>query len=486
MSSNLRNTSSGRRGSALLLALVATLVLAGMAGAIMAVSGSFKQEGTAFTDESRALYVAEAGLSQGIVAAQLLGVPANPPPAGTVVGQAGSMDAPMSFGEGGYWNTIVENGDATWTVTSFAQVASHERGVEAVLARNVDSIYDSALFAGNTGGDPLYDMEFGGKGLQADDINGNVYSGGNVIVEGDATIDGQIKASGEVTGATGISGTLPVPDIPGMKYETNNDYDVAAIFQAEGKSATNAGLGGTAKQVPEKSPAHIFRLNPSDRTADTGKTVKDDYFLEDPYEAVSTSSTVSASKGTHITLSGQDGNPGVNGSGKVYYIDGNLWIHNKNIFSFTMWNGKADAVKATFVVKGNIYFSDNILYQDADYDGVAFISIKDAKVKDSGNIYFGDPTFGTLEQMDAFMYAENDFYDNNLSASGSAKVTVNGNMTAGNKVEINRDYGTQHSKLTVNHDDRISTGELELAGLPTSTNPDEPWVVATWREVPVQ
>jgi hypothetical protein len=485
MSTTNRNTSSGRRGSALILALVATLVLAGMAGAIMAVSGSFKQEGTAFTDESRALYVAEAGLSQGIVAAQVMGVPANPPPAGTIVGQAGSMDAPMAFGEGGYWNTIVENGDTTWTVTSFAQVSDHERGVEAVLAQNVNSIYDSAVFAGNSGGDPLYDMKFGGKGVQADDINGNIYSGGNVIVEGEATIDGAIKASGKITGETGTAGTLPVPDIPAMKYETNHDYNVKDLF-AKATYKSHADLGGSAYQVEEKNPAHIFRKNPSDRTADTSKTAKDDYFLEDPYETVSTSSSVTASKGTHLTLSGQDGNPGVNGSGKVYYIDGNLWIHNKNIYSFTMWNSKADAVKVTFVVKGNIYFSDNILYQDNEQDGVAFVAINDKSLKDSGNIYFGDPTFGTLEQMDAFMFAENNFYDNNLSASGSAKVTVNGNMTAGNKVEINRDAGNQHSKLTVNHDDRISTGELELAGLPTSTDPDQPWVVATWREVPVQ
>jgi hypothetical protein len=88
--------------------------------------------------------------------------------------------------------------------------------------------------------------------------------------------------------------------------------------------------------------------------------------------------------------------------------------------------------------------------------------------------------------MDSFMYAENNFIDNNLSATGSAKVTVNGNMTAGNHVDINRDYGSQHSKLTVNHDDRIVTGELVLAGLPSSVDPDQPWLVATWREVPVQ
>ena len=86
---------------------------------------------------------------------------------------------------------------------------------------------------------------------------------------------------------------------------------------------------------------------------------------------------------------------------------------------------------------------------------------------DSGNIYFGDPVFGTLEQMHAFMYAENNFYDNNLTPTGSATVTVHGNMTAGNQVPINRDFGQQHSKLTVNFDDRISVGDLDMPGLPS-------------------
>ena len=101
----------------------------------------------------------------------------------------------------------------------------------------------------------------------------------------------------------------------------------------------------------------------------------------------------------------------------------------------------------------------------------------------SGNIYFGDPQFGTLEEMSAFMYAENDFLDNNLSASGSATVTVNGNMTAGNQVKINRDFGAQHSKLTVNFDKRLSAGDIVLPGLPRASGVGGSWVLAAWREI---
>src|SRR5690606_32174287 len=98
-----------------------------------------------------------------------------------------------------------------------------------------------------------------------------------------------------------------------------------------------------------------------------------------------------------------------------------------------------------------------------------FIAMKDPKVEDSGNVYFGDPVFGTLKQMNAFMYAENNFYDLNLDASGSAQVLLHGNMTAGNHVEIDRDYGPKHTKLTVDFDDRIATGQLEMPSLPSAS-----------------
>jgi hypothetical protein len=62
-------------------------------------------------------------------------------------------------------------------------------------------------------------------------------------------------------------------------------------------------------------------------------------------------------------------------------------------------------------------------------------------------------------------------------------VTVHGNMTAGNQVKINRDFGTQHSKLTVDFDSRIWDGTLDLPGLPTQSQSGAAWTVASWREV---
>lgn len=466
---------SGERGGALLLAVVTLVSVAGLAAALLVVAGGRQKENVGAVEQSRVRYVAEAGLSASIAAVR------HKQPA-----TFGAANLPVAFGGGGYWTTAVDNGDGTTTVNSFGTRNGRTYGLEAVLVGQTENIYTSALFAGNSSGDPLFDLGFGGVGKSADVVDGNVYSGGNVVVKGDASIKGDIRAAGSISGESGMtSKPLPIPDIAGMKYEANHDFDVAALFSAATYSSKGS-MGGKAWQLPQDNPAHIFRKNPDDRTKNTSTTAKDDYFLEDPYGKMSSSSTTTAANASTIHLSGVDGAPGPNGNNAVYYIDGNLWIHNLNAYSFTFQNAKGTPTAITVVVRGNVYISDNILYTDDKKDGLAIIAIKDSAEKDSGNIYFGDPTFGTLEQMDSFMYAENDFYDNNLSATGSAEVVVNGNMTAGNQVLINRDFGAVHSKLTVNFDSRLNSADITLPGLPTSgPGSTTTWTVASWREIPV-
>lgn len=463
-----------RRGGALLIALIATMVCAGLAAALMSVGSSSKKEHVASTENMKALYIAEAGLSAGVDALRRDAIPA-----------LGDAANPIQFSTGSYWGTSVDNGDDTFTVTVYGRSNREARGLEAVLQKHGQNIYSNALFAGNSSADPAYTMKFGGTGAQGDLVDGNVYSGGNINRTGAATITGAMRATGTISGGSGETGvTQPIPDLAGMNYAVNNGVNVTAQF-ASATYASGGSYGGKAWQLPESNPAHIFRKNPSDRATNTGATTKDDYFLEDIYEPMSTSPTINPSAGAHVTLSGVGGEPGPNGNELLYYIDGNLWVHNLSAYSFTLWNSTGTPIHVTFVVKGNIYISDNIFYHDQAHDGLALIAMKDDAVTDSGNIYFGDPTFGTLEYMSAFMYAENNFYDTNLSATGSAKVTVRGNMTAGNQVRINRDYGTQHSKLTVDFDPRIWDGDLTLPGIPTVTATGGGYSVVSWREVPL-
>ena len=470
---------SAERGLALMSVVVAIVLLASMAALMMRTELASQHEVEANRSGARTLYLAEAAISEGlnqIATAQA----ASQAPAAAV----GSSGTPLELHGGEYWAALSPNVDGSFTIEGRGRHNSVERAIEVVAAPAQGGIFQHAIFAGNSSGDPAYTLEVGGLGEQADLITGDVFSAGDVLVQGDATIGGEIRAGGDIYGATGTEGvSQPLPDIAGMNYATTSDVNVAALFQ--GATWKSNSLGGSAYQLPESSPAHIFRKNPSDRSDETSSTKKNDYFLEDPYESVSTSSDMSGKYATSITLSGQAGNPGVDGSDLVYYIDGNLWVHNNKIFSFKFTHQSDETARVTFVVSGNVYFSDNVFLQNLDEDGVAFIAIKDAQEADSGNIYFGDPEFGTLETMNAFMFAENNFYDYNLDAQGSAKVTVNGNMTAGNQVLIERDFGTQHSKLTVNFDDRLSTGQLVLPGLPAQSLTLSGYTILSWREIAI-
>ena len=442
-----------RRGSAAVVALVAVTVLVGLCGAMLMIASRSSSEGGSAVDRHQATAVAQSGMSEALqrIAAGNADV---------------ATDAPLELG-GGTYSIEVEEGNEQLIVRSTANVRGEQEVLEALLTGGGLDIYDHALFAGNKLGDPLYKLKLGGKGTQADLVKGDVYSGGGVAVTGNASVTGTIRATGAITGASGETAVVqPIPDIDAMNYPTTADFKVADLFK--GATYKSSELGGKAYQVAESNPASIFRKNPSDRTSDTGSTVKDDYFLEDPYEPMTTDSGSTGANACKITLSGVSGEPGADSNHKVFFIDGNLWVHNMNVFSFKIDHSEPNGVQVTFVARGNIYFSDNVFYDNAAEDGIAFIAMNDTKVADSGNIYFGDPEYGTLEQMHAFMYAENNFIDKNLSATGSAKVAVYGNMTAGNKVDIQRDFGSQHSKLTVNYDGRISSGDLDMPGLPTT------------------
>jgi len=181
-------------------------------------------------------------------------------------------------------------------------------------------------------------------------------------------------------------------------------------------------------------------------------------------------------------------------------------------------------------VKGNVYLTDNLMYDQAAKltgrkDALAIIAIKDPelanmsasdlvnekspfynqggmatkteqeridyardynKINGSGNIFFGDPGGGTTERFESFMYAENNFYDNNLGGgAGTLETNIYGNMTAGNQIQINRNHSQGEWKpLKVQFDNRLKTGQVTLPGLPESPGAiNESWKVVSWRQV---
>ncbi len=99
--------------------------------------------------------------------------------------------------------------------------------------------------------------------------------------------------------------------------------------------------------------------------------------------------------------------------------------------------------------------------------------VYDGNKEGSGNIFFGDLNQGPLCQssshaVNAFMYAENNFYEIDVNADGSSQeFTVNGLMSAGNKLIPNRDHAGNHVQMVLNYDDRLEHSTLtHMAGLP--------------------
>lgn len=472
------------------MSLISIVAITGIAGAILGASMSSQKEVASSVAHTEALYAAESGVSTAL--SQL---------AASRAVALGTQNAPTRFGAGEYWGDAVNNNNGTWTVTSVGSSRGITRAVQAVLTAPSGGIYENAIFAGNSSNDPTYNMRFGGTGTAADRIRGDMYSGRAITFVGTANVDGIPRARTSFTGPPGsilpdpVTGlpraaqlgiTQPIPDLAAMNYPVTADVNVATAFAAA--TYASSAQGGSAYQLPKTNVAHIFRKNPSDRAANTAATVKNDYFLEDPYQAMHPDSNSDGTDCNIVQLNNTT-MPGYgtrSGNRLVYYIDGNLWVHNNSAMSFKLKHGDANGLQVTFVIKGNLYVSDNIFYDQSTKDGIAFIALKDSAVADSGNIYFGDPSFGTLNRMDSFMYAENKFIDNNLDATGSMQITLNGNMTAGNQVAINRDSGGRHTKMTVNMDRRVLSGALQMPGLPSqSGGGTSSWTVSMMREIAV-
>ena len=437
----MRDKRKNEEGIALFLAVVATIAFVGIAIGMITSSLATAREYDSSKARVQRLHAAKAGVAFAVADI-----------AGGGSGDLGTSDSPVPFGPGSFVVTAKDTPNSTVTITSVGTVGEDARAVRTVFEVS-GGVFHHAMFSGNTSRDPTYSLELGGTGPSADKITGDVYSGGGITLEGDATIDGSARAKGKIEGMDGKEGvTQPVPDLQSLDYEANHDVNVAKEFEEHARYQSSR-HGGSAWQVDSSLPSHILRMNPSDRRSEITGTEKDDYYLEDPYE-----SARMVDRTTRISLADS-------GNRKVYYVDGNLWLHNYKTYGFAL-DHEDEGSLITFVVKGNIYFSDNLTLRDPKQDAVAFIALKDENVEDSGNIYFGDPEFGTLLSMDAFMYAENNFYDQNLQASGSTTVQVNGIMSAGNQVAINRDYEDHHTKLELNFDSRVKDEEIELPGIP--------------------
>jgi hypothetical protein len=386
--------------------------------------------------------------------------------------------------------------------------ATVRRTIEAYLVQELHPLFYKATFVGNQDDVPGYQLTFGpsngnpnrpphsrppGNGVSkephsnnADFIDGDVYVNGNLQITGGSKVWGDVDVTGSTTGApasgannNGVDRITP-PDLAAHDYESMADYVISGnshlpwIYDERG--------GGYYGSYLSDSDNHDL-----------------------PY----------------YHLGAQNGDVSIPSSddGTLIFVKGNLWLHTTSTLILDLPSGHD--VRVTIVVEGNIFIADDLEYGSAG-DGVLLIAkgienqesyvdtnlnyrrdeneriinddgdgVYEGPKEGSGNVYFGDPRFGTGGVTDGFIYAENNVYLVNEGTEGGYTGSehifgVKGFLSAGRQMLLGgRQPGNRYDNFRVEYDDRIEMGDLDFKGLPGPVGGEyEGLRVVTWRELP--
>jgi hypothetical protein len=450
----VKTPSRSRKGLVLTVVIIIAVIFAIIGMAILTLAEQEVILTRIEADKARAFYLAEAGLGK---LSETLQTP--------LVGNLnevieGSIDQDT-------YRVVIDMNQTPCYVVSTGTSGVVQKKVR-VQASFLAAPFDNAIFAmNNSGGSWAFQLrgtgnpvasgsgEKGGKDI----VNGNIFVDGDAFLyeqssinaapapnkwglHGDAEATGNISVLGSshVSGATTPNTEEPPPiDITAMNYAVNNTNNVAQIFQ-------DAGV--TTGHLPNGNPLRdIFVKNPSSMSSECSDTVGDDYFIEPSTGGVGGGTQKDATTPVHL------------GNNRVYYVDGDVWVHNTATYGFLV-DGKV-----TIVTTGDIHICDNIKYKDANsLLGLVALGKYDSSGErvSGGNIFFGDPRYGTMYTTSAMMFAANNFYYNTDAISRAAAepttgFTVNGCFAAMNKVQIDRDWYDQTTTTTTTKNGKTKT-----------------------------
>lgn len=387
-----------------------------------------------------------------------------------------------AFGGGSYSVKATDGNHSVYEVEGTVDMGGQpvSRRIQINLTYAAKS-FDDAIYGanrdGDEGGSKIWSFVLGGKrynntdGPRVPSSRGNL-PGGNDVIIGNVNVNGGIRMYGEstvqslngqyeipgdvlcsqglyassdtrikgVTDAT-LASSYIVPNLIDMNYAKNNSYDLESIFSSVGYSRS------TGRLMDASHPLYnvvVKNVHPSrvDPTPNDG----DDYYFQPVRQ--STAGGV-ASAGSVLML----------GDDKVFYVNGHVWFHGTSSYGF-----KIDGT-ATIVSTKDIHISDNLVYANNTRTSVADnkpdmlalvalgggLNMVSGEPSSGGNIYFGDPAYGTLFTADAFMFANNNFYYNTYATGGGSGLQgepetglkVFGNFMAMNQVVVKRDWYTR-------------------------------------------
>ncbi len=181
-----RTNTARRRGGALLPVLLIVVALAGITVSVFSVSSMRNAEARRTGQETRAFYMAEAGLSDALMTIAVAKREGDDVPQ-----SIGTEDAPVAFQKGDFWCEVVDNGSDSFTVRSHGSAGSAQRVLEARIGPFGESVFDYAIFAGNSSDDPAYELKLVDENrvdLTAAQVTDRTV--GEVAIRGDCVMDG--------------------------------------------------------------------------------------------------------------------------------------------------------------------------------------------------------------------------------------------------------------------------------------------------------
>jgi len=496
----IRNPKS-KKGVAFVAVLCLTLIITILGFSLLSLAEGETTLTQNILNRTKAFYLAEAGLSE--LATKLYNKELE-----------SIEETPM--GQGSYQVDIYFDDDVPVYAVSTGRVRGQEKRIKVDISF-LAAPYENSIYAGNAGleewffalrgkGKPKSASYFGSQRETGgkDIVNGNMYINGDITLYEESSVNpapqpnkyelnGDVDSTGsiivlddaQISGEAreNVSQTDP-PDLVGMNYAIINTHNVSNIFA---KEEIDSGY------LPSEHSLHdVVVKNPSDRADECASTTGDDYFFEP--EKITGWQTSQRDATTPLKL----------GEDRIYYVDGNVWFHNKTTYGFLVKG------KVTIVATGNIHICDNIKYAgEKSIMGLVALGQYDDlnQLTSGGNIYFGDPRYGTTYAVSALMFAANDFLYNTDSVSGGSEepltgFSVYGNLTGLNHISIYRDWYTgqktgqakpaffdysigqwisikngtiltaaeidtlRHYQMIVSYDDRIWSQDTQPPGLP--------------------
>lgn len=341
--------------------------------------------------------------------------------------------------------------------------------------------------------------------VDADYIEGDVYVNGNLTINGGTNVFGDVDASGD--GDTGVAG--PDGEVTGAPVTGTSTSQSSYI--APPNLADPLGNGQGYESIADEivTTDNLTGYVRGEQGASTyGDALGPAGTHDNPYFHLQNGSSSTLSFGNSR-------------DGDLILIKGNLWIHDTSAFTIDMPQGSD--VRITIVVEGNLYIADDLNYTNGQ-NGILFIvkgsdtdpesyidenrnyqyddgeqlmhddgdGVYEGPIEGQGNVFFGDPRFGTGGVTDGYIYAQNNVYMVNPptnveppSAAQDRIFGVYGFLSAGGIMDLGaRSGGSNYNNFRVKYDPRIQNGTISFKGMPSTLGGGwQGLSVLSWREV---